>query len=315
MEGGNFMTNGEGLCVATEWLVEQNYPKSASQVRAIAKAHLGCDELVILERLEGEGTGHVDMYAKFLDRDTVLVGTYDRREDPTNAALLDRNAQQLARLGLDVVRIPMPRPTYPVYRSYTNSLIVNDTVLVPTYRADRSRESEAVAIYRRELPGHRVVTLDAEDAIQLGGAIHCVTMGFVLEGRGPVIPRDPEPVRPEPEPEPEVGAYTSAPQSAIRDGYRTRDVIAVDDAGLAGSVTVQVDIRHTYVGDLRVVLSHAGKEVELHRFAGGDADDLQRAYPVEAFTGLPKAGEWVLSVEDHYDGDQGTLAAWGLSFD
>lgn len=319
-EGGNFMTNGEGLCVATEWLLEENPSLSASKIREIKRDYYGCQETIILERLEGEGTGHVDMFAKFTARDTVLVGEYDRFQDPENAAILERNAERLANTRLDdgtylrVVRIPMPRGTYPVYRSYTNSLIINDTVIVPFYDADRAGEDEALAAYREALPAnYRVVTVEAEDVIQWGGAVHCVTMGYALD---PVSPPSADP-RPEPEPVPLPAKeiFSSAPGKSIEDGTRVEDVITVPEGDATGELVVELDIQHTYVGDLRIVLSHGDVEVELMRFEGGSADDVRRSFTVSDFAELPRGGEWQLAVEDHYQGDVGVLEGWSLSFE
>lgn len=322
-EGGNFMTNGEGLCVATEWLLEENPGLSGAEVARIKRDYYGCEETVILERMDGEGTGHVDMFAKFTARDTVLVGQYEPWQDARNAAILDRNAERLANTRLPdgstlrVVRIPMPAANYPVYRSYTNSLIINDTVVVPVYRRDRAFESEALAAYRRALPGnYRVVTVEAEDVIQMGGAVHCVTMGFALDEVEAPTPQPSPAPQPEPQPEPaEPEAYTDYPDAPITDGQRTEAVISVGTSGEVDQVVVQVEIAHTYVGDLRVELSHAGKSVELWSFSGGSADDLRRTFVVDDFAGSPRAGDWTLAVEDAYRGDVGTLEAWGIRLD
>ena len=183
-EGGNFMSNGEGFCVVTNWFLQENPRLSPQQLQDIQKDYFGCDETVVLQRLEGEGTGHVDMFAKFLSPNLVLVGEYDRF-DPVNAAILDENVERLERFAsdrgwpLEVVRMPMPYGAGGVYRSYTNSLIVNNRVLVPTYSGDRRYEDKALEIYREVLPaGYEVRAIESEDVIQLGGAVHCTTMGF-----------------------------------------------------------------------------------------------------------------------------------------
>ncbi|MFN3200151.1 MAG: agmatine deiminase family protein [Bradymonadia bacterium] len=325
-EGGNFMANGEGLCVATEWVVEQNPGLGTSGVLDIKRDYYGCDDTVILERMEGEGTGHVDMFAKFTTRDTVMVGSYDRRQDPVNAAILDRNAERLAntRLAdgsfLRVIRIPMPASDYPVYRSYTNSLIVNDTVIVPTYRRDRTYEGQALAAYQQAFPAnYKIVTVDSEDVIQLAGAVHCVTMGFNLADVEPGVdqprPDTPEPQDPEPEDPAQPLSFSSEPQAAIQDGVRTEDVIEAPVTGTLGRVFVDVDIKHTYVGDLRVTLTYQGDEVELMRFEGGSADDVSRTFAVDAFSGLPAGADWTLAVEDYYRGDEGVLSSWTVRFE
>jgi hypothetical protein len=74
----------------------------------------------------------------------------------------------------EIVRIPMPNVYSGVVRSYTNSLIVNDMVLVPTYGI--SEDDSALALYQSLYPAYDIVGLDCADIIESGGAIHCVTM-------------------------------------------------------------------------------------------------------------------------------------------
>ena len=75
----------------------------------------------------------------------------------------------------------MPYGAGGVYRSYTNSLIVNNAVIVPIYEGDRRYEEEALQVYRNALSaGYEIYPLESETVIQLGGAVHCTTMGFSL---------------------------------------------------------------------------------------------------------------------------------------
>lgn len=316
-EGGNFATNGDGVCFATYWLREENPDLSAADLAQVKADYLGCEQTIILERLEGEGTGHVDMYAKFVSRDTVLVGRYTTAQDRTNAAILDRNAQRLSQVRLadgtplKVVRIPMPTPRYPVYRSYTNALIANDTVVVPVYPSDRRYEAQALQVWREALPGHTLVTVDSDGVIELGGAVHCTTMSYntnrVRPANGPVAPVLP----PSPNTQAEL---VSTPGLRIRDNSEISDVLTSDAAGTLGSVEVSLDIDHAYVGDLIVYLVHDDAYVVLSDRAGGNASGLRTTYTVDGFRGRPKAGDWTLVVRDTATQDEGRLNGWSVAF-
>ena len=89
-----------------------------------------------------------------------------------------------------VIRIPSPPSTsgaYPgsqpgnqtdgYYRTYTNSVFVNKTVLVPFYREEY--DTIAQRIYEEALPGYNIVGIDCDNSgnniISLSGAIHCIT--------------------------------------------------------------------------------------------------------------------------------------------
>jgi len=135
-----------------------------------------------------------------------------------------------------------------------------------------------------------------------------------------------------------------APSSCTRAGGATIDRsaspgLAIPDASTTGvsstisltgspastctvaSITVDVDITHTYIGDLRVGLtSPGGVLVELHAWTGGATDNILGNYPttltpsgsLSAFTGVAAAGSWTLNVADTAASDAGTLNSWGL---
>jgi subtilisin-like proprotein convertase family protein len=87
----------------------------------------------------------------------------------------------------------------------------------------------------------------------------------------------------------------------------------VDGSGVVASVSVEVDIAHTYIGDLQVTLVHGGVERTLHNREGGSADDLMQTFDALGFEGLDPSGEWTLRVSDHAGYDVGTLNGWRLT--
>ncbi len=79
-------------------------------------------------------------------------------------------------------------------------------------------------------------------------------------------------------------------------------------------VQVDLNITHTFIGDLIVTLtSPQGTQVILHNHTGGGSHDIHRTYalPVE-FTGQQAIGDWVLHVADTVGADSGTLDSWTL---
>jgi agmatine/peptidylarginine deiminase len=177
-EGGNFQSDGAGSCITTTWMVEQNsgWGYTAQDVRSILKSYLGCQTTVILPTLDGEGTGHVDMYVTITGPKAALVGKYATSDDPVNAQIANQAATMLANAGFTVTRIPMPTNYDGVFRSYTNSLAIGGKVLVPVYSDDRRYESQALSVFRAAYPGRTIVPIDSTAIIQWAGAIHCVTM-------------------------------------------------------------------------------------------------------------------------------------------
>ena len=188
-EGGNFMTDGLGTCWASQGVLRNN-SLSRVKIEAIYRDYLGCAGIHFVPPLVGEGTTHIDMFSKILNQDTILVGYSSEALGAT-----DREIESLERAAAfygdtpkpgggqwNILRIPMTfhSLTYDdgseerVYNAHTNSLIVNDHVLVPTYA--RGTDSAALALYRKAMPGYTVVGVDSREIIPFGGSVHCATM-------------------------------------------------------------------------------------------------------------------------------------------
>ncbi len=120
------------------------------------------------------------------------------------------------------------------------------------------------------------------------------------------------------EPEPTPGALSASGTGALsipdNDANGVRSVATIaGGAGAVSSVRVDVDITHTYVGDLEVVLEHGGVSRTVHNREGGSADDIVRPFDVVGFEGLDPNGEWALVVRDRAGADVGTLNGWRVT--
>lgn len=83
---------------------------------------------------------------------------------------------------------------------------------------------------------------------------------------------------------------------------------------------MQVEIAHTYIGDLRVdLLVPDGTAISLHNNTGGSADNLVRTYAVDnlpalrGVVGKPIRGAWQLRVVDTFRLDEGKLTRWRIA--
>ncbi len=97
------------------------------------------------------------------------------------------------------------------------------------------------------------------------------------------------------------------------------DVATMGTSGVISEVSAFIDITHSWIGDLDVVLtSPEGTSVALHARTGSSADDILGWYPADiepagdlgAFMGEEMAGDWTLTVTDNVGGDFGTLNNW-----
>ena len=192
--GGNLLTNGKGLCITTTRVQEENPDQTQREIADSIADVYGANVIAILEPLDGEATGHVDMFATFTDDQTVVVGKYAPDVDPENAAILDRNAEKLAsiRVGnrrLRVVRISMPERSDELWPTFTNVVYANGKLLVPIYESTTPQQRQEIkALYSSLLPGWQIHFILADDLICCGGALHCVVSNLgavrVVESKG-----------------------------------------------------------------------------------------------------------------------------------
>jgi agmatine deiminase len=190
--GGNFMSDGTGIGFSSDLVVTENGPtgqfnqtvKTASEVDTLMKQFMNIDPYVRMDELPFDIISHIDMHMKLINENTLLVGKF-----PTGVSdgpQMEANIQYIlsnftARDGnpFNVIRVPMPPSTAgnyapnAHYRTYSNSIFINKTVLVPTYREEF--DTTALRIYRESLPGFKIVPINSEAIIPAAGAIHCIT--------------------------------------------------------------------------------------------------------------------------------------------
>lgn len=107
------------------------------------------------------------------------------------------------------------------------------------------------------------------------------------------------------------------------DDHQIRDYQTVDSplnvSGVAGNapsgLQVEVDIKHSWIGDLRIdLVAPNGTSYRLKEYGqGGSTRDLHQTYSVDAST-VAANGEWKLRISDNGFLDTGYLDSWALEF-
>jgi len=196
--GGNFMADGLGTAFSSELILDENAAggqynlsdKSEADIDALMGAFMGINRYAKMPVLPYDGIHHIDMHMKLLDEETLLMGEYptgiaDGPQIEANLLYVLNNYPTAFNNPYKIVRVQMPpgsNGNYPdsqpwwnagEYRTYTNSVFINKTLLVPIY--DERYDTTALRIMREQLPGYKVVGIDCNDIIQASGALHCIT--------------------------------------------------------------------------------------------------------------------------------------------
>lgn len=203
--GGNWMTDGFGTAFASELILDENDSgneygvtvKTEEEIDQIVQDWLGVDTYIKMDNLPFDLIHHIDMHMKLLNEETLLVGDFgDESDGPQIQANMEyvlNNFTNKWGEPYEIVWVPMcpsEAGDFPsggwnsaAYRTYTNSVFVNNTVILPTYRTEF--DTTAVRIYEENLPGYNVVSIDCDDdpepIIFASGAIHCITHSVGVE--------------------------------------------------------------------------------------------------------------------------------------
>jgi agmatine deiminase len=183
--GGNFMVDGNGTGFSSRLILIENPTLTESHIDSIMAAYMGLKRYIKMDVLPNDVIHHIDMHIKLLDEETLLVGQYptgiaDGPQIEINLQYILANFQTCYGRPYKVVRILMPPDAsgnYPNtggdYRTYTNSLIINKTVIIPKY--ELRYDTTAFRIYRESMPGYNIVGIDCNAIIPSLGAVHCIT--------------------------------------------------------------------------------------------------------------------------------------------
>lgn len=197
--GGNFMADGFGTAFSSHLVLDENQGtgfsqsfKTEAQIDQMVLNYMGLSRYIKMTNLPYDDIHHIDMHMKLLNEETLLVGEFP--QGISDGPQLELNLQYVldnyvSPFGTPykVVRIPMVPGTsggYPggpfgdeSYRTYANNIIVNKTVIVPTYRVQY--DTIGLSIIQNAMPGYNVVGIDCDNSsanlIGQGGALHCIT--------------------------------------------------------------------------------------------------------------------------------------------
>ncbi len=191
LEGGAVEVNGAGQLLTTEAVLlnpNRNAKLGREEIEQHLRDGLGVTEILWLKQgIEGDDTdGHIDDLARFVDPKTILACIDQSSSSPNQKVLSDNLARLRSFVGpgnraFEVMDIPLPEacevpgwrlPVLPA--SYVNFLIVNDGLLVPTFRQKRN-DDRALGIMREMFPGREVVGIDCLNLVEEGGTLHCIS--------------------------------------------------------------------------------------------------------------------------------------------
>ncbi|MAV59177.1 MAG: hypothetical protein CMG07_04410 [Candidatus Marinimicrobia bacterium] len=184
--GGNLMTDGYGNAFSTELMINENNLNSDNFIGIIQES-LNVNNYHIFDNPNFESIQHIDCMAKLVNPETVIIKQvsqdspeYDCVEEFANS-FIEINSFYDRPYNIHRIFCPEivggPWETNPV-AAYTNSLILNQKVLVPLYGIDY--DLQAIEVYQDAMPGYEVIGFEGAtyEPWYSEDALHCRTMGI-----------------------------------------------------------------------------------------------------------------------------------------
>ncbi len=192
LEGGSIESDGNGTIMTTSMCLlapNRNQPLTRQEIELQLMLRLHAERIVWLEHgnLIGDDTdGHIDTIVRFAPNDTlVYVGCDDEQDEQfEDFKALEQQLKTLRTMDgkpYRLIKLPMPDAIFDdgdrLPATYANFVIINEAVIVPTYRQPQ-KDAEAVAAIRQAFPGRETIGIDASAVVRQHGSLHCITMQY-----------------------------------------------------------------------------------------------------------------------------------------
>jgi len=185
--GGNYMTDGNGLGMSTDLVVDEAWSEhgmSEAEIDQLMLDYYGVTTYHTLEYIEAGGIHHIDTWAKFLDEETVLLkevwGSHHTYDDLEQRAVLLASLTASTGRNYEVFRVYCYDIGWGDPASYTNSLILNDKIYVPFF-GNSTHDQAAIAAYQVAAPGYQVEGYYYSGFLT-DDALHCRAKGVYDRG-------------------------------------------------------------------------------------------------------------------------------------
>lgn len=177
--GGNFQHSAAGDAYVTELIVNENPGLTEQDIITYWNLYQNVN-VMITDALSQtiDSTQHIDMWLFIPGDNKVVISDWPLNPGSSQDIVCDNMAALMASLGYTVYRVPAVKMGG-VHYTYTNVLICNNLVVVPTYTSGTGvseRNQQAFDTWKQAMPGYEVVQVNGQSLVIYAGVFHCVIM-------------------------------------------------------------------------------------------------------------------------------------------
>ncbi len=171
--GGNYMSDSYFTASSSNLVLEENPGMTEQEINQLMADYYGITNYYTLEDPNGTYIDHIDCWGKYLSPNKILL-----REVPVTHPQYDEIEAVVNFYETHTNSYGEPYEIYRVYtpqnQPYTNSLILNDKVIVPIMNSQW--DDDALAVYAEAMPGYEV--LGFTGSWEPTDALHCRAKGI-----------------------------------------------------------------------------------------------------------------------------------------
>ncbi|MBN2448069.1 MAG: agmatine deiminase family protein [Phycisphaerae bacterium] len=318
--GGNFHLFSNGDAFMTDLILTENPGLSEQDVKDYYAAYQGVD-LTIYDGFPTsfDSTQHIDMWMLPVGDSKVIIGQYASSTGQPYT-ITENAVSDLTSRGYTVYRTPGWN-TGGTHYTYTNAVIMNDLVFMPTFTGYTTQNAQALATFQAAMPDHTIIPINCSSIIGAAGALHCIAMHM------PAAMPDPNPTVNVQEPNGDefwiIGEQHEILWAATDDVAVTAiDIYLSTDGGNTFPYTIATGLTNTgsYLWDIPAELSDQCRvKVIAHDVDGNTAEDVSNAdftiaafgpqtiydFPFDSDPGWTTEGQWQIGTPTGQGGAHG----------
>lgn len=178
--GGNYHLDALGRSYATELVWNENPSQTHTLIHDTWLDFQNVDTHIFPPfPTSVDYTQHIDMWMQVCADNKVVISDWPNNVGSTQDVICDNAAIYMAGMGYTVYRVPA-RSISGVHYTYTNVVMINDVILLPTYTnativADGHNE-QALTTWQTALPEKTIVQINSQAIVPYAGVMHCIVM-------------------------------------------------------------------------------------------------------------------------------------------
>ncbi|MDX2114521.1 MAG: agmatine deiminase family protein [Planctomycetota bacterium] len=189
--GGNYHLSGLGDSWATRLINNENPGLSEAQIVQRWRDYQNVQTTLTQPfPTSVDSTQHIDMWMQIVGDRAVIVSDWPSNPGSTQDQICDATAASMASAGWTLTRVPAFSVGGTHY-TYTNAVMCNDLVLIPSYTNATVAPSNAAALaaWQGAVPGKTVRQVNCQSIVTLAGVMHCIVMHVPapLGGANPTV--------------------------------------------------------------------------------------------------------------------------------